>query len=123
MFSLDDIVSSVPPAVTNLLQEYEDIFLAEIPPGLPPMRGIEHQIDLIPGATLPNCAAYRTLRRLRKFSDKSKTFWTAGMYVKALVLMSFLYFWFLRKMELGVCVLIVEPSIILLFGIIILFLG
>ena len=60
MFSLDDIVSSVPPAVTNLLQEYEDIFLAEIPPGLPPMRGIEHQIDLIPGATLPNRAAYRT---------------------------------------------------------------
>ena len=60
MFSLDDIVSSVPPAVTNLLQEYEDIFLAEIPPGLPPMRGIEHQIDLILGATLPNRAAYRT---------------------------------------------------------------
>ena len=26
MFSHDDIVSSVPPAVTNLLQEYEDIF-------------------------------------------------------------------------------------------------
>jgi len=60
MFSLDDIVSSVPPAITNLLQEYEDIFPAEIPPGLPPMRGIEHQIDLIPGATLPNRAAYRT---------------------------------------------------------------
>ena len=35
MFSLDDIVSSVPPAVTNLLQEYEDIFPAEIPLGLP----------------------------------------------------------------------------------------
>ena len=60
MFLLDDIVSSVPPAITYLLQEYEDIFLAEIPLGLPPMRGIEHQIDLIPGATLPNRAAYRT---------------------------------------------------------------
>ena len=60
MYSLDDIVSSVPPTVTNLLQEYEDIFPAEIPPGLPPMRGIEHQIDLILGATLPNRADYRT---------------------------------------------------------------
>ena len=53
MFSLDDIVSSVPPVVTNLLQEYEDILI-------PPMRGIEHQINLIPGATLSNRAAYRT---------------------------------------------------------------
>nr|XP_015629537.1 uncharacterized protein LOC107280299 [Oryza sativa Japonica Group] len=41
-------------------KEYEDVFPAEIPPGLPPMRGIEHQIDLIPGASLPNRAAYRT---------------------------------------------------------------
>nr|AAX96623.1 retrotransposon protein, putative, Ty3-gypsy sub-class [Oryza sativa Japonica Group]ABA92971.1 retrotransposon protein, putative, Ty3-gypsy subclass [Oryza sativa Japonica Group] len=42
------------------IAEYEDVFPAEISPGLPPMRGIEHQIDLIPGASLPNRAAYRT---------------------------------------------------------------
>jgi hypothetical protein len=60
LFSLDNIVSSVPPIATNLLQEYEDICPSVIQPGLPPMRGIEHQIDLIPGATLPNRAAYRT---------------------------------------------------------------
>jgi len=60
LFSLDDIASSIPPAVTNILQEYADVFPAEIPPGLPPVRGIEHQIDLILGATLPNRAAYRT---------------------------------------------------------------
>jgi hypothetical protein len=31
-----------------------------VPPGLPPNRGIEHQIDLIHGASLPNRAPYRT---------------------------------------------------------------
>uniref|UniRef100_A0A0A9DL57 Uncharacterized protein n=1 Tax=Arundo donax TaxID=35708 RepID=A0A0A9DL57_ARUDO len=33
LFSLDDVPTSLPPAVTNLLQEYEDMFPAEIPPG------------------------------------------------------------------------------------------
>ncbi|WVZ70336.1 hypothetical protein U9M48_019011 [Paspalum notatum var. saurae] len=60
LFSLDDMPPSLPPTVANLLQEFKDVFPAEIPPGLPPLRGIEHQIDLIPGATLPNHAAYRT---------------------------------------------------------------
>ncbi|KAJ9167525.1 hypothetical protein P3X46_022171 [Hevea brasiliensis] len=27
-------------------EEYEDVFLNELPPGLPPVRGIEHQIDI-----------------------------------------------------------------------------
>jgi hypothetical protein len=43
-----------------MLQEFKDIFHAEIPPGLSPLKGIEHQIDLILGATLPNRVAYRT---------------------------------------------------------------
>ena len=57
--SIDDIASTLPAPVTNLLQEFGDVFPSEIPPGLPPIRGIEHQIDLIPGANLPNRAAYR----------------------------------------------------------------
>ena len=60
LFSLEDTSISLPPAVTNLLQEYADVFPKEVPPGLPPIRGIEHQIDLIPGASLPNRAPYRT---------------------------------------------------------------
>jgi hypothetical protein len=55
-----DIASTLPPAVADILQAYEDVFPNELPPGLPPLRGIEHQIDLIPGASLPNRAAYRT---------------------------------------------------------------
>ncbi|XP_074305313.1 uncharacterized protein LOC141640409 [Silene latifolia] len=45
--------------VSQLLEEYQDIFPDDLPPGLPPIRGIEHQIDLVPGASLPNKAAYR----------------------------------------------------------------
>jgi hypothetical protein len=60
LFSLENITTLLPRAITNLLQEFKDIFPDEIPPGLPPLRGIEHQIDLIPGASLPNRAAYRT---------------------------------------------------------------
>jgi len=46
---LDDAPSlDIPPDVVNLLQEYADVFPTDLPPGLPPLRGIEHQIDLIP---------------------------------------------------------------------------
>jgi hypothetical protein len=59
--SLDDAPSfEIPPAVANLLQEYADVFPKDLPPGLPPLRGIEHQIDLIPGTQLPNRAPYCT---------------------------------------------------------------
>ncbi|KAK1648998.1 hypothetical protein QYE76_066803 [Lolium multiflorum] len=42
------------------IDEFGDVFPEEVPAGLPPLRGIEHQIDLIPGASLPNRAPYRT---------------------------------------------------------------
>jgi hypothetical protein len=60
LYSIDDTSIALPPAVANLLQEYMDVFPSEIPRGLPLVRGIEHRIDLIPGASLPNRAAYRT---------------------------------------------------------------
>ncbi|XP_074283176.1 uncharacterized protein LOC141607722 [Silene latifolia] len=45
--------------LTSLLKEFKDVFPEELPAGLPPIRWIEHQIDLLPGAPLPNKAAYR----------------------------------------------------------------
>jgi hypothetical protein len=60
LFSLDDITTPLHHAITNLLQEFKDVFPTEIPPRLPPLRGIEYQIDLIPRAMLPNHATYRT---------------------------------------------------------------
>ena len=48
----------LPLMFQSLLQEFQDVFPDELPPGLPPLRGIEHRIDLIPGAPLPNKAPY-----------------------------------------------------------------
>ncbi|RDX85441.1 hypothetical protein CR513_33373, partial [Mucuna pruriens] len=40
--------------------EFTDVFSNEVPHGLPPLRGIELQIDLVPGCPIPNRPAYRT---------------------------------------------------------------
>ena len=42
------------------MKEFEDVFPGDIPSGLPPIRGIEHQIDFVPGASIPNRPAYRS---------------------------------------------------------------
>ncbi|XP_012480894.1 uncharacterized protein LOC105795783 [Gossypium raimondii] len=41
-------------------QDFQDVFSDNVPSGLPPLRGIEHQIDFVPGAVIPNRPAYRT---------------------------------------------------------------
>ncbi|XP_068486670.1 uncharacterized protein [Phaseolus vulgaris] len=48
-----------PHCLDNLVEEFHDVF-QDPPKGLPPLTGIEHQIDLIPGSSLPNRPAYRT---------------------------------------------------------------
>ena len=52
--STNDLSQSLPSVVISLLQEFDDIFSEEIPNGLPPIRGIKHQIDFVPDATIPN---------------------------------------------------------------------
>ena len=53
-------VQDLPSKIQMLMQEFKDVFPEEAPQGLPAIRGIEHQIDFIPGASLPNKPAYRT---------------------------------------------------------------
>ncbi|KAH9704927.1 hypothetical protein KPL70_011665 [Citrus sinensis] len=41
-------------------KQYEDVFLEEAPRDLPSIRGIEHQIDFVPDATIPNRPTYKS---------------------------------------------------------------
>lgn len=56
----NDFVESLSSSIVSLLQEFEDILPEEVPHSLPSIRGIEHQIDFIPGATIPNQPSYRS---------------------------------------------------------------
>ena len=58
--SAEGNLDNLPPSIQAILDEFKDMFPDELPLGLPPYRGIEHQIDLIPGASLPNRPAYKT---------------------------------------------------------------
>jgi hypothetical protein len=48
----------LPTQIMKLVGEFADVFLEELPKGLPPIREIEHQIDLVPRASLPNQPTY-----------------------------------------------------------------
>ena len=50
---------SLPSEFSTLLQELSDVFPTDLPTGLPPLRDIQHRIDLVPDAVLTNIAHYR----------------------------------------------------------------
>ena len=51
--------SEIPLEVSDLLSDFGDVIFDNVLEGLPPIRQISHQIDLILGASLPNKVAHR----------------------------------------------------------------
>jgi hypothetical protein len=52
--SIDDL----PEEIQEMLENFIDIVVDNLPCLLPPIRSISHQIDLIPRVSLPNKATY-----------------------------------------------------------------
>jgi hypothetical protein len=52
-----------PEEVQELLDNFVDIVVDELPNSLPPIKSINHHIDLILGASLSNKATYRLTPR------------------------------------------------------------
>jgi len=53
-FNTNDLDHIVPSVAISLLQEFDDVFPNDTPSGLPTLRGIKHQIDFVPEASIPN---------------------------------------------------------------------
>ena len=52
-------ISDLPIEIQDMLNDYNDIIVDNFLDDLPPVRSINHHIDLILGATLPNKVAYK----------------------------------------------------------------
>jgi hypothetical protein len=59
-------VEDFPVEIQELLENFVDIVVDELPNSLPPIRSISHHIELIPGASLTNKASYRFTPRVNE---------------------------------------------------------
>jgi len=106
-----NLAPEVPSDLLDVLQEFSDVFPDENPKGLPPVRGIEHQIDFVPGASLPNRPASEPIRwRPRNLRNKLETLWRKVTSGKASVLVPYQFYLSQKRMDHGACVWTAVPS-------------
>ena len=80
--NINELDSTLPSVFSSLLQKFDDVFPDDGPSGLPPLRGIEHQIDLNSGAIIPNRPTYQTNHEeTKEFKQKVEEF-IAKSYVR-----------------------------------------
>uniref|UniRef100_A0A2N9HVB7 Reverse transcriptase RNase H-like domain-containing protein n=1 Tax=Fagus sylvatica TaxID=28930 RepID=A0A2N9HVB7_FAGSY len=97
-------------------QEYEDVFPNDVPSGLPPIRGIEHQIDFVPGATIPNRPAYRSNpEETKELQRQVEELLAKGHVRESMSPCAVPVYLCLRRMGLGECVWIAGLSTTLRF--------
>jgi hypothetical protein len=74
------------------------------------LKGIEHQIDFIPGASIPNRPAYRSNPEEMKELQRQVDELMEKGYICESAHVLYPCYLCLRRMEHGGCVLIAEPS-------------
>ena len=95
-----------------MLHVFENVFSKEVPHSLPRLRGIGHQIDLIPGALLPNRPTYMSYTQETKEIQKQvEDLMQKGWIQESLSSCVVPIILVLKKIELGGCAWILKPSI------------
>nr|GEW47806.1 hypothetical protein [Tanacetum cinerariifolium] len=119
---IEDILeNAISIVVKPLLAEFDKTMADDTPDTLLPLRNIQHQIDLVPEASLPNLPYYKISSKESKIlREKIEELLKKG-HIQALVLMWFWRFLHQRRMIVGGCALIVKQSAKSWQGIILLF--